>query len=473
MTRIESISITGLFGYQDQVLHFEEREPTILTGANGSGKTQVLKLIQAIIRLNLSQLIRLPFSKARLTLSDQTTLSAELLQSHSGEGKLLKVSCKAPGSRQHLEEIPESRIFELEKEQLTQASLADTIGQDLYSFGGQRLTFAEVQQRHPELTEVRIPSGRKRNGFGHSMPIYRFEASTKWPDISCILIDTKRLDARLLLDRQLSTYSHRVNRMGSRRIAEYLTKIEEQVDRARRRAIRENQQADSSFASRALNDAQKYINEKLLREKYASLVERSEALADNGLHFGDSPPELKSKKLVPTEKRILSVFLDDWDRRMRPLEPVNRKIEIFRQVLDRKLAVSFKKTISQGSRIRFVDSYGDFINVDHLSSGEQHLVALFTQLLFDTEQESIVLIDEPEISLHPAWQHEITSDLHLIQQHNGSQWILATHSPSIVNSRWDLERPMKLERPPRRDERELDEVIDVESAFIEDGDEDI
>jgi len=48
------------------------------------------------------------------------------------------------------------------------------------------------------------------------------------------------------------------------------------------------------------------------------------------------------------------------------------------------------------------------------------------------------LIDEPEISLHITWQKEFLDDLLKIIKMQNFQVLIATHSPSIINGRWDL-----------------------------------
>jgi predicted ATPase len=73
------------------------------------------------------------------------------------------------------------------------------------------------------------------------------------------------------------------------------------------------------------------------------------------------------------------------------------------------------------------------INMLDASSGELSLVLSFLSLASAIENSSLVLIDEPEISLHPAWQ-----DLYmplLIQcfaKSVGCHFIVATHSPLVV-----------------------------------------
>lgn len=43
---------------------------------------------------------------------------------------------------------------------------------------------------------------------------------------------------------------------------------------------------------------------------------------------------------------------------------------------------------------------------------------------------SVILIDEPEISLHPQWQKKIIDVYESIGKNN--QFIIATHSPHII-----------------------------------------
>jgi predicted ATP-binding protein involved in virulence len=77
------------------------------------------------------------------------------------------------------------------------------------------------------------------------------------------------------------------------------------------------------------------------------------------------------------------------------------------------------------------------IELEKLSSGEQHLLVLFGQLLF-CDDGGLVLVDEPELSLHLAWQERFLEYLAAAQRLAGFTAILATHSPGIIDDRWDL-----------------------------------
>ena len=61
-------------------------------------------------------------------------------------------------------------------------------------------------------------------------------------------------------------------------------------------------------------------------------------------------------------------------------------------------------------------------------------------LLFNVPKGAIVLIDEPEISLHVAWQILFISDVKQIAELVGFKFIVATHSPQIINDQWNRAR---------------------------------
>jgi predicted ATP-dependent endonuclease of OLD family len=254
------------------------------------------------------------------------------------------------------------------------------------------------------------------------------------------MIDTKRLDA--IIPR--SSHEERgVFRSGdatvsSSSITKYIDQIRIQVAEARRSSIQATQSADLSFAARALAAAKATVKEAALHKRYDEIVVKYEELARNGLAVGDAPLEFP-EKTTPTVRRILSVFLDDWEKRLQPLGPLNKKIQTLRDILDTKLKQSGKRTsMGEGGQLMFRTFTGRRIRVSSLSSGEQHLVALFTHLLFTAAQGSVVLIDEPEISMHAAWKHAFLEDISRVADLADLQVILATHSTAIINGRWDL-----------------------------------
>lgn len=76
------------------------------------------------------------------------------------------------------------------------------------------------------------------------------------------------------------------------------------------------------------------------------------------------------------------------------------------------------------------------VAIQDMSSGEFHFFSTMVGLLAAVKENSLILIDEPEISLHPNWQmkylgfmRELFSD----QSFRGSHFIIATHSHFLIS----------------------------------------
>ena len=81
---------------------------------------------------------------------------------------------------------------------------------------------------------------------------------------------------------------------------------------------------------------------------------------------------------------------------------------------------------------------GELINtIDSrlLSSGEQQMLSFLCYNAF--YQDSVIFIDEPELSLHPDWQRRLFPNL--MKQQSSNQFIVATHSPMIYSKYSDKE----------------------------------
>ena len=80
----------------------------------------------------------------------------------------------------------------------------------------------------------------------------------------------------------------------------------------------------------------------------------------------------------------------------------------------------------------FTDSSGKKFGINELSSGEKQLFLRTLAIKMLEPENSIIMIDEPELSLHPRWQQKIIDVYKKIGKNN--QIILATHSPHILGS---------------------------------------
>ena len=110
---------------------------------------------------------------------------------------------------------------------------------------------------------------------------------------------------------------------------------------------------------------------------------------------------------------------------------VFREINEIFEILDLDIKVSEISKDAKSIPI-FTNSSGDKFDINELSSGEKQLFLRTLAIKMLNPENSIILIDEPELSLHPKWQQKIVDVYRKIGKNN--QIIIATHSPHILGS---------------------------------------
>lgn len=93
---------------------------------------------------------------------------------------------------------------------------------------------------------------------------------------------------------------------------------------------------------------------------------------------------------------------------------------------------------------------GGRVEMLELSSGELNLLSGFLGLAAFLEDGCLILIDEPENSLHPEWQLRYTEMLDaVLERHRGCHYVIATHSPLIVSGASNVDaRVLRLDQQP-------------------------
>ena len=118
----------------------------------------------------------------------------------------------------------------------------------------------------------------------------------------------------------------------------------------------------------------------------------------------------------------------------------------FQDLIDELFEATGKK-IDRSSNEIFFFHLGERITPYLLSSGEKQMLIILMTVLVEDQQPTVLLMDEPEISLHVEWQQRL---LELILDLNPqAQIIVTTHSPALVMSGW------------------MDRVTDVEDIIVD------
>jgi len=180
-----------------------------------------------------------------------------------------------------------------------------------------------------------------------------------------------------------------------------------------------------------------------IESKRADLV-RAGLLAEQSDYW----PVAISREIDETKLGVLSIYVRDAKKKLEVFDEILAKVELFKEIingrfLDKQLVVSQSGFAVQSDN-------ADSLPLDLLSSGEQHELVLFYDLLFKVTRNSLILIDEPEISLHVAWQEAFLEDLARVATISQFDAIVATHSPQVINTHWDLTVELKTTNGKRR-----------------------
>ncbi len=88
----------------------------------------------------------------------------------------------------------------------------------------------------------------------------------------------------------------------------------------------------------------------------------------------------------------------------------------------------------KNNAIIFRNNHNQSFSVYELSAGEKQMLIILLNVLIQENKPSIILIDEPEISLHLAWQLDL---IDIIQSLNDNcQLIIVTHAAGVFNKGW-------------------------------------
>ncbi|WP_025542316.1 AAA family ATPase [Vibrio parahaemolyticus] len=96
---------------------------------------------------------------------------------------------------------------------------------------------------------------------------------------------------------------------------------------------------------------------------------------------------------------------------------------------------SLRSGLSTIETIVLKKSTGESFSIDCASSGERSLLLLVCSIANEIKNNSLICIDEPEISLHPAWQEQFIQLIaEVFKTYRNCHFIIATHSPLIISN---------------------------------------
>ena len=253
------------------------------------------------------------------------------------------------------------------------------------------------------------------------------------------MIGTKRLQTVDYPEREgISRVSWRIGNT----VKVYAKDFAKQLAKARAEASKVAAELDRTYPSRIISSFEKYQEKQTianLNKNLRILNSKREILMKLGL-MDEAKDEVLSRSIILNDKITvaLNIYLEDSSKKLEAYDDMVKKVNLFfdlinHRFLDKKISVEGE----EGLVIRSTKT-NDKIELNGLSSGEQHLFVLYYYLLFKYKENTLLLMDEPEISLHITWQKRFINDLMRIVEINPMKVLIATHSPSIVRDYWSV-----------------------------------
>jgi predicted ATP-binding protein involved in virulence len=443
---LQGIKIQNLFGQFDYAISLNQHEGiTILTGPNGYGKTTILNIIYHFFKQNFFFFRRLVFENIVFCFPKNRSISitkkiqtknVQVVQNIDGQQRIVLQQRSFTDIHLILKEGEkqiENYIFNSEAENKLFQNLTGLypsirkISQDFLmdSNNGNRIGIEDFILQIPKRT-IDIINGFPMNKNQIEQLVSFFST------VNVFLIKEQRL---LKPPKMLGMINNSFNNGSSfsYTIQNYATELGDLIRQRQAEVFQESQKLDNSFPSRIML-AERNLSVNEFNERFYALTEKQKQLQQFGITISKiEKPEYNSDKAD-----VLSVYLDDAEKKTDFFDDLVTRINLFVTIINEKKFAYKKISINSNSGFYFSTDKGSKLDLTSLSSGEQEEVVVLYELLFKTHPNDLILIDEPEISLHVSWQKDFVNDLLSISDVKHISFLLATHSPQVVNSRWDM-----------------------------------
>lgn len=439
--KLVRVEFTKLFGYFDYSIDFHDTV-TILHGLNGCGKTTMLQTINAVFNKEMDtikstdlQSVSFFFSTGAILKIDRKKIYLDpekekatgiiyLAYSIIENGKetvfdsfentdeyqdIVKRFLKGYRPFPFLERINESTWYDRKRE--TKLNLEEVIAE----YG--TIIFRRYSR---EYLEDDIPQ-----------PVQDILASM---DVRLIAAD--RLTVAKRVERQYGEDNIKIERRVNLIAKDLSQKIRDTIQQY----AQLSQAKDRTFPLRAIKQSSPLTVDEI-KSKMIELESKRKEFVDTGI-LEEEQDDIGIHDLLDaiteSNRQNLSLYAIDTEEKLNALSSLSSSINLFRNLIDKNFnnkRIVFNKDYG----FRFVATYSDStILPQSLSSGEQHELVMFYDLIFNASENTLILIDEPELSLHIKWQLDYVDESLQIISATKFSAVLATHSPQIIHDKWDL-----------------------------------
>lgn len=416
---IKEIQIRGLYGLYDYDINFRKNRPVkIVTGPNGFGKTTILKIINHLIKRDFWYFCLLYFKKIHILFGDDAEVNL-----FKGDSFQMEIDFDRTLKRYSLLSGVAIAFYPHKSERYEM-----TLSKGYFMRTVRR--YAMVRSGLSDIDEYDFEDRLDRN--------YKSDEDDALPETFNKLVEYLTQQSALYVKEQRIRYDVLEDRLSRRLISQYdIEKIAEELkalyDSFQSLFADKCQEIDSMFVEKLISAEKKIYNKKEYDEK----AQQVKNIIDGYQKFGLAR-EMKMNYSYKEEYReVLTQYINDVYAKLEVYFPFYLSLSSFFHFIKNKELSNKTMYLDAEKGIKIIDKNDLEVPLRRLSSGEQNLIILYFNLLFKAKPDTILLVDEPENSIHAAWQESMLDDFKNIAKVFGIQIIVSTHSLEFIQGDWN------------------------------------
>ena len=426
--RIKSIHIKGLFDTFDHFIPFNQEDRiTIIHAPNGFGKTIILKMLYGLLKMDFSIFDKIPFENFVVALDDDSRI--EILRTTSFSFNSKKARAKYfynilfKRKDGETESLYRNREFEEDIFGLSWRTVNDEIQKQNLEMANSTLRYLDAFDLNEQGLDISDwYEDLRKNNRVHFIKIERL-----------LVIDNEAIT-------NSKNHSEKFEIMTSS-VSNYAIDLKNKIEDTLNQYAATSQNLERTFPNRLINQQkQENLTIEYIKNELNNLEERRKKLQEVGLWDNENLQDMNFQIPQNTDSsslNVLNLYIQDAKEKLAVFDSLEKKITLFKNIINSRF--TFKRiNIDKKKGFVLLTHKNEILDGTNLSSGEQHQLVLLYEMLFKVKENDLVLIDEPEISLHIIWQEKFLSDLVKIIELNPFDVLIATHAPEIINDRWDL-----------------------------------